>query len=271
MFVDSSALPEQVVLDAAMSAFDSAGQRCSAARVLLLQEDIADRTIELLRGYMETLLVGDPAQLETDVGPVIDAQARNNLEAHVARLEGSARWLQRAVLPDAAARRGHYFAPVALEIDSLAPLTREVFGPVLHVVRYRAADLDAMVDQVNALGFGLTLGVQTRIEATARRIAARARVGNVYVNRNMIGAVVGVQPFGGCGLSGNGAESGRPVLPASLRHRAHHQHQHHGGGWQCQPADAGQIGRTLSVTQPAFGTSSPWSSSACQMPSASSA
>jgi RHH-type transcriptional regulator, proline utilization regulon repressor / proline dehydrogenase / delta 1-pyrroline-5-carboxylate dehydrogenase len=210
MFVDSSALPEQVVLDAAVSAFDSAGQRCSAARVLLLQEDIAERTIALLRGYMETLLVGDPAQLETDVGPVIDAGSRRNLEAHVASLEGSARWLQRAALPDAAAKRGHYFAPVALEIDSLAPLTREVFGPVLHVLRYRAADLDAMIDAVNALGFGLTLGVQTRIEATARRIAARARVGNVYVNRNMVGAVVGVQPFGGCGLSGTGPKAGGP-------------------------------------------------------------
>jgi RHH-type proline utilization regulon transcriptional repressor/proline dehydrogenase/delta 1-pyrroline-5-carboxylate dehydrogenase len=210
MFADSSALPEQVVLDVAVSAFDSAGQRCSAARVLLLQEDIADRTIELLRGYIETLLVGDPSQLETDVGPVIDGEARGNLEAHVAKLAAGARWLQRADLPDATAKRGHYFAPVALEIDSLAPLTREVFGPVLHVLRYRAADLDALVDQVNALGFGLTLGVQTRIEATARRIGARARVGNVYVNRNMVGAVVGVQPFGGCGLSGTGPKAGGP-------------------------------------------------------------
>ncbi|MEJ0098734.1 MAG: bifunctional proline dehydrogenase/L-glutamate gamma-semialdehyde dehydrogenase PutA [Pseudomonadota bacterium] len=209
MFVDSSALPEQVVLDVASSAFDSAGQRCSAARVLLLQEDIADRTIELLRGYMETLLVGDPAVLETDVGPVIDAESRASLEAHVARLEPGARWIHRAGLPDSA-RRGHYFAPVALEIDSLSLLTREVFGPVLHVLRYRAADLDRMIDAVNALGYGLTLGVQTRIETTARRIAARARVGNVYVNRNMIGAVVGVQPFGGCGLSGTGPKAGGP-------------------------------------------------------------
>ncbi len=209
MFVDSSALPEQVVLDVASSAFDSAGQRCSAARVLLLQEDIADRTIELLRGYMETLLVGDPALLETDVGPVIDAESRATLEAHVARLEPGARWVQRAALPETA-RRGHYFAPVALEIDSLSLLTREVFGPVLHVLRYRATDLDRMIDAVNAMGYGLTLGVQTRIDATARRIAARARVGNVYVNRNMIGAVVGVQPFGGCGLSGTGPKAGGP-------------------------------------------------------------
>jgi len=210
MFVDSSALPEQVVRDAATSAFDSAGQRCSAARVLLLQEDVADRTIELLRGYMQTLLVGDPALLETDVGPVIDEEARCNLEKHVARLAPSARWVQRATLPDDIARGGHYFAPVAMEIESLALLKGEVFGPVLHVLRYRAVDLEAMIEQVNALGYGLTLGVQTRIEATARRIAARARVGNVYVNRNMIGAVVGVQPFGGCGLSGTGPKAGGP-------------------------------------------------------------
>ncbi|HTQ35716.1 MAG TPA: bifunctional proline dehydrogenase/L-glutamate gamma-semialdehyde dehydrogenase PutA [Steroidobacteraceae bacterium] len=210
MLADSSALLEQMVLDVAASAFDSAGQRCSAARVLLLQQDIAERTIGLLRGYMETLLVGDPALLETDVGPVIDAEARAGLEAHVGRLAPSARWLQRAELPEPAARRGHYFAPVALEIDSLAPLRREVFGPVLHVVRYRAADLDATIDAINALGYGLTLGVQTRIDATARRVAARARVGNVYVNRNMIGAVVGVQPFGGLGLSGTGPKAGGP-------------------------------------------------------------
>jgi len=209
MFVDSSALPEQVVLDVATSAFDSAGQRCSAARVLLLQEEIAEHSIELLRGYMDTLLVGDPALLETDVGPVIDAEAYAGLAAHVASLTPAARWVHRTPLPGASAR-GHYFAPVALEITSLAPLTREVFGPVLHVLRYRAADLDATIDAVNALGYGLTLGVQTRIDATASRIAARSRVGNVYVNRNMIGAVVGVQPFGGCGLSGTGPKAGGP-------------------------------------------------------------
>jgi RHH-type proline utilization regulon transcriptional repressor/proline dehydrogenase/delta 1-pyrroline-5-carboxylate dehydrogenase len=210
MFVDSSALPEQVVVDVASSAFDSAGQRCSAARVLLLQEEIADRTITLLRGYMDTLQPGDPALLHTDVGPVIDAQSRASLEAHVARLAPRARWLHRVPLDPQLLRSGHYFAPVALEIDSLAPLTREVFGPVLHVLRYKSADLDQMIEAVNLLGFGLTLGVQTRIDATARRIAALARVGNVYVNRNMIGAVVGVQPFGGCGLSGTGPKAGGP-------------------------------------------------------------
>ncbi len=171
---------------------------------------MAEHTIALLRGFMRTLIVGDPALLETDVGPVIDAEAQRNLEAHLAGLTPQARWIERASLPASIGSRGHFFAPVALEIDSLAPLTHEVFGPVLHVVRYRAQDLDAMIDAVNALGFGLTLGVQTRIDATARRIAARARVGNVYVNRNIIGAVVGVQPFGGQGLSGTGPKAGGP-------------------------------------------------------------
>jgi len=208
MLVDSSALPEQVVLEAAYSAFNSAGQRCSALRVLLLQEDIADRVIDLLRGHMQTLLVGDPALPQTDVGPVIDADALAMLRAHVEHLGPSARWLQRAPLDAAVAARGNFFAPVAMEIDSLELLQREVFGPVLHVVRYASKDLDRIIDAVNALGYGLTLGVQTRIDSTARRIAERARVGNVYVNRNMIGAVVGVQPFGGCGLSGTGPKAG---------------------------------------------------------------
>ena len=210
MLVDSSALPEQVVLDAVGSAFNSAGQRCSALRVLLVQEDIADRVIELLRGYMDELIVGDPALLATDVGPVIDADARKMLEDHLARMQGVARWVHRSPIQKSVAQGGFFFAPAALEIDSLTTLQREVFGPVMHVLRYRARDLDQVLDSVNALGFGLTLGVHTRIESTARRIAARARVGNVYVNRNMVGAVVGVQPFGGCGLSGTGPKAGGP-------------------------------------------------------------
>jgi RHH-type proline utilization regulon transcriptional repressor/proline dehydrogenase/delta 1-pyrroline-5-carboxylate dehydrogenase len=210
MLVDSSALPEQVVLEAAYSAFNSAGQRCSALRVLLLQEEIADRVIKLLRGYMQTLLVGDPSQPEIDIGPVIDAEALAMLQAHVERLAPVARWVQRSPLDAVVAKQGHYFAPVAMEIESLGLLKREVFGPVLHVVRFASKDLDLTVDAVNAMGYGLTLGVQTRIDATARRIAERARVGNVYVNRNMVGAVVGVQPFGGCGLSGTGPKAGGP-------------------------------------------------------------
>ncbi len=209
MLVDSSALPEQVVSDAVQSAFNSAGQRCSALRVLCVQEDIAPRVLELLAGAMDQLVIGDPALLATDVGPVIDAAALAVLAEHAGAIVAGARWQHRAPLP-AGLRRGHYFAPLAVEIDDIARLTREVFGPVLHVVRFAASELDSVVDQINGSGYGLTLGVHTRIDGVARRIAARARVGNVYVNRNMIGAVVGVQPFGGCGLSGTGPKAGGP-------------------------------------------------------------
>jgi RHH-type proline utilization regulon transcriptional repressor/proline dehydrogenase/delta 1-pyrroline-5-carboxylate dehydrogenase len=156
------------------------------------------------------LIVGDPALLSTDVGPVIDADARSMLEAHLKRMQGIARWVHRTPIQKSVAQNGFFFAPAALEIESLSALQGEVFGPVMHVLRYRARDLDQVIDSVNALGFGLTLGVHTRVESTARRIAERARVGNVYVNRNMVGAVVGVQPFGGCGLSGTGPKAGGP-------------------------------------------------------------
>jgi RHH-type proline utilization regulon transcriptional repressor/proline dehydrogenase/delta 1-pyrroline-5-carboxylate dehydrogenase len=209
MIVDSSALPEQVVLDALASAFNSAGQRCSALRVLLLQEEIAPRVLELLAGAMDELMIADPARLATDIGPVIDEDARGALEAHAHRITKDAAWQHRARLP-ADAAPGRFFAPLAVEIPGLGALEREVFGPILHIVRYRSGDLDQVVDAVNALGYGLTLGVHTRIDSVAQRIAARARVGNVYVNRNMIGAVVGVQPFGGCGLSGTGPKAGGP-------------------------------------------------------------
>ncbi len=209
MIVDSSALPEQVVNDAVTSAFNAAGQRCSALRVLFVQDDIAPRVLELLAGAMDQLAIGEPALLSTDVGPVIDAGARETLEQHAAAIVQGARWHHRARLP-ATLARGHYFAPLAVEIDGIGRLEREVFGPVLHIIRFRAAEVDAVVDAINASGFGLTLGVHTRIDSVARRIAARARVGNVYVNRNMIGAVVGVQPFGGCGLSGTGPKAGGP-------------------------------------------------------------
>ncbi|HVY80778.1 MAG TPA: bifunctional proline dehydrogenase/L-glutamate gamma-semialdehyde dehydrogenase PutA [Steroidobacteraceae bacterium] len=208
MIVDSSALPEQVVLDAVASGFNSAGQRCSALRVLLLQNEIAPRVLELLAGYMDELRIGDPALLATDVGPVIDRDALNMLQQHAERITAGA-WHHRLKLPPDT-RNGRFFAPLLVELPSLSALEREVFGPIVHVVRYRAADLDKVVDAVNALGYGLTLGVHTRIDATAQRIAARARVGNVYVNRNMIGAVVGVQPFGGMGLSGTGPKAGGP-------------------------------------------------------------
>ena len=209
MIVDSSALPEQVVNDAVTSAFNAAGQRCSALRVLFVQEDIAPRVLELLAGVMDTLAIGDPALLSTDIGPVIDAPSLATLEEHARAIVQGARWHHRARLP-ASLARGHYFAPLAVEIDGIARLEHEVFGPILHVVRFRGARIDEVVDDINASGYGLTLGVHTRIDSVARRIAARARVGNVYVNRNMIGAVVGVQPFGGCGLSGTGPKAGGP-------------------------------------------------------------
>jgi RHH-type transcriptional regulator, proline utilization regulon repressor / proline dehydrogenase / delta 1-pyrroline-5-carboxylate dehydrogenase len=209
MLVDSSALPEQVVNDAVISAFNSAGQRCSALRVLCVQEEIAPRVLELLAGVMDTLAIGDPALLATDVGPVIDAASRTTLDDHARAIVAGSRWHHRARLPEGL-RRGHWFAPLAVEIDRIGRLEREVFGPVLHVVRFASSQLDAMVDEINATGYGLTLGIHTRIDSVARRVAARARVGNVYVNRNMIGAVVGVQPFGGCGLSGTGPKAGGP-------------------------------------------------------------
>jgi RHH-type transcriptional regulator, proline utilization regulon repressor / proline dehydrogenase / delta 1-pyrroline-5-carboxylate dehydrogenase len=209
MLVDSSALPEQVVTDAVTSAFNSVGQRCSALRVLYVQEDIAPRVLQLLAGVMDTLAIGDPALLSSDVGPAIDADAQTTLEAHAKAIVPGSPWHHRAKLP-AGLPRGHWFAPLAVEIDGIARLGREVFGPVLHVVRFKGSRIDEAVDRINATGYGLTLGVHTRIDGLARRIAARARVGNVYVNRNMIGAVVGVQPFGGCGLSGTGPKAGGP-------------------------------------------------------------
>jgi RHH-type proline utilization regulon transcriptional repressor/proline dehydrogenase/delta 1-pyrroline-5-carboxylate dehydrogenase len=209
MIVDSSALPEQVVIDAVGSAFTSAGQRCSALRVLMLQQEVAPRVLELLAGHMEELAIGDPALLCTDVGPVIDEAALSGLEAHVERMQSEGRILHRCALGEHT-RHGTFMAPVLVEIDGIGRLEREVFGPVLHVVRYRARDLERVLDGINASGYGLTLGVHSRIDGFARYVHDRVRVGNVYVNRNMIGAVVGVQPFGGCRLSGTGPKAGGP-------------------------------------------------------------
>ena len=207
MVVDSSALPEQVVDAVVQSAFRSAGQRCSALRLLCVHDSIADNLITMLRGALAELRVGDAAQLATDVGPVIDAYAHANLRRHVDRLANTATLLARSPLaPQFAAT---HIAPVAFEIGQVEEMTQEVFGPVLHVVRWQG-DVDALVARINRLGYGLTLGVMTRIDSRALRIAALARVGNVYVNRNMIGAVVGVQPFGGEGLSGSGPKAGGP-------------------------------------------------------------
>lgn len=209
MIVDSSALPEQVVKDVIHSAFLSAGQRCSALRVLYLQQEIADRIVGMLRGAMRELSVGDPGLLSTDVGPVIDEPSRARLAVHAERMERAGRLIERLPLPPHCAA-GSYFAPCAVEIDAINQLDGEYFGPMLHVIRYAARDLDAVVDAINASGYGLTLGVHSRIEATWKRVQARARVGNCYVNRGMTGAVVGVQPFGGEGLSGTGPKAGGP-------------------------------------------------------------
>jgi RHH-type proline utilization regulon transcriptional repressor/proline dehydrogenase/delta 1-pyrroline-5-carboxylate dehydrogenase len=209
LIVDSSALPEQVVIDAVASGFNSAGQRCSALRVLFLQEEIAPRVVELLKGAMDELVVGDTQDLATDVGPVIDHQARATLEAHIAAMAAAGRLRHRVTLP-ATCSDGTFVAPALIELESIGELEREVFGPVIHVVRYRADALDAVVDAINATGYGLTLGIHSRIDETVRSVASRMRVGNVYVNRNIIGAVVGVQPFGGEGLSGTGPKAGGP-------------------------------------------------------------
>ncbi len=209
LIADSSALPEQLVKDAIGAAFGSAGQRCSAARVLFVQRDIADKVIHMLAGAMDELTVGDPALLSTDVGPVIDADALAILQSHAARMEREAKPIKQVKLPDACAN-GSFFAPRAYELSDLRQLSREVFGPVLHVIRFDGEKLDAVIDAINATGYGLTLGVHSRINETIDRIARRVRVGNCYVNRNQIGAVVGVQPFGGEGLSGTGPKAGGP-------------------------------------------------------------
>ncbi|KFX68775.1 pyrroline-5-carboxylate dehydrogenase [Pseudomonas taeanensis MS-3] len=208
MIVDSTALPEQVVKDAVLSAFTSAGQRCSALRVMYVQADIAERVLELLKGAMAELKVGPTHLRESDVGPVIDAEAKAGLDAHVAQLKGEGKLIAETLLPEGL--EGHFVAPVAFEIGGIHELKKENFGPILHIVRYQAADLEKVVGAINATGYGLTLGVHSRNEETAERIEALARVGNLYVNRNQIGAVVGVQPFGGCGLSGTGPKAGGP-------------------------------------------------------------
>ncbi|MDN3640579.1 bifunctional proline dehydrogenase/L-glutamate gamma-semialdehyde dehydrogenase PutA [Simiduia curdlanivorans] len=210
MIACSSALPEQLVDDVVTSAFLSAGQRCSALRVLFLQNDIADRTIELLKGACDELRLGNPWELNTDMGPVIDADALKLLTDHMEKMHAQAKVLYQydsAKVP----QDGYFFGPQIVELKNLAQLEREVFGPVLHIVRYKTNELEQVVEQINASGYGLTLGVHTRVESMAKKIFRLARVGNTYVNRNMVGAVVGVNPFGGQGLSGTGPKAGGPL------------------------------------------------------------
>ncbi|MGJ0483456.1 MAG: bifunctional proline dehydrogenase/L-glutamate gamma-semialdehyde dehydrogenase PutA [Methylomicrobium sp.] len=209
MIADSSAHVEQLVMDAVTSAFNSAGQRCSALRVLYVQEEIADRVTGLLTGAMQELNVGNPGLLAVDIGPVINAQAASQLMEHLDRMRRQAKVLYQSPLqPDL--RHGSFFPPTLIEIGNIHLLEQEVFGPVLHVIRYRADELTQVIDQINRTGYGLTLGIQSRIKSHIQLIVERARVGNIYINRNMIGAVVGVQPFGGMGLSGTGPKAGGP-------------------------------------------------------------
>jgi RHH-type proline utilization regulon transcriptional repressor/proline dehydrogenase/delta 1-pyrroline-5-carboxylate dehydrogenase len=207
MIVDSTALPEQVVADVLRSAFDSAGQRCSALRVLCLQREIADAVLAMLEGAMRELKVGDPAEISTDVGPLIDEDARERIETHLQAMRPQVR--SQTPLPEGC-QHGVFVAPTLIEIRSIAELKSEVFGPVLHVLRFERHELRALIDAINATGYGLTLGIASRIDATVREVVERVSVGNIYVNRNVIGAVVGLQPFGGHGLSGTGPKAGGP-------------------------------------------------------------
>lgn len=210
MIVDSSALPEQVVDDVITSAFRSAGQRCSALRVLYLAESIADKTIEMLAGACRDVTLGDPMLLATDIGPVIDAEALENLQRHAARLDQEAKRVAEVALDSTQTAEGNFFAPRAYEIKSIHQLTGEVFGPILHIIRFRPDELNHVINDINSTGFGLTFGVHSRIDHIAQKTCERVRAGNCYVNRSMIGAVVGVQPFGGHGMSGTGPKAGGP-------------------------------------------------------------
>jgi len=220
MIVDSTALPEQVVDDVIMSGFQSAGQRCSAMRVLFVQEDVADDLIDMLMGAMKELTLGNPSQLKTDIGPVIDTKALNSLVEHQQAMQNKAKLLYQTPLSDDT-HDGTFFAPTLYEIEDLTVLTREVFGPVVHICRFKAKDLHRVIDAINDTGFGLTMGIHSRIEERAHELANLSRAGNVYINRNMIGAIVGAQPFGGRGLSGTGPKAGGPhYLPRLMMERA---------------------------------------------------
>jgi RHH-type proline utilization regulon transcriptional repressor/proline dehydrogenase/delta 1-pyrroline-5-carboxylate dehydrogenase len=205
MIVNATALPEQVADDVVTSAFRSAGQRCSALRLLFVQDDVADRMIEMIAGAAHELSIGDPRDVANQIGPVIDLEAKQRLEAHIERMKREARLHFEGRAP-----AGNYVAPIIFELASADQLTEEVFGPVLHVVRYAAGRLDGVLQAIERSGYGLTLGIHSRIDDMIDAVVDRLPVGNVYINRNMIGAVVGVQPFGGHGLSGTGPKAGGP-------------------------------------------------------------
>ena len=215
MVVDSSALAEQVVVDVLSSAFNSAGQRCSALRILCLQDDVADRVLTMLKGAMAELEVGDPRKLSVDVGPVITAEARDAIMTHIETMRGRGHKVTQTPLGETTAR-GTFVPPTLIEVSKIADVEREVFGPVLHVLRYRREALDKLIDDINAAGYGLTFGLHTRIDETIARVVERIEAGNIYVNRNIIGATVGVQPFGGSRLSGTGPKAGGPLYLSRL-------------------------------------------------------
>ncbi|WP_150291545.1 trifunctional transcriptional regulator/proline dehydrogenase/L-glutamate gamma-semialdehyde dehydrogenase [Sphingobium estronivorans] len=215
MIVDSSALAEQVVADVIASAFDSAGQRCSALRILCLQEDVADRTLAMLKGALRELRIGRTDRLAVDIGPVITAEAKAGIEAHIDAMRGLGRSVEQLDLPPET-RHGTFVPPTIVEIEDIADLKREIFGPVLHVIRFRRERLDPLIQAINATGYGLTFGLHTRLDETIAHVTGRVKVGNIYVNRNVIGAIVGVQPFGGCGLSGTGPKAGGPLYLGRL-------------------------------------------------------
>ena len=206
MIVDSTALPEQAVKDVVASAFQSAGQRCSALRVLYLQEDIADGFLTMLYGAMDELKLGDPTLFETDIGPVIDEKAASKIRNHIEVARNQGRILKEVSAPE----QSLFVSPTVLKVDGIGDLAEEIFGPVLHIATYKASELDAVIDAINATGFGLTFGLHSRIDDRVQYIIDRVEVGNLYINRNQIGAVVGSQPFGGEGLSGTGPKAGGP-------------------------------------------------------------
>ena len=213
MIVDSSALTEQAVRDILISAFQSAGQRCSALRILYVQEEARERLLTMLRGAMNALRIGDPWDVDTDVSPVIDADAQRDILGYCAAMEAKGRLRERPTVPGA----GYFVPPCVAEVNGIAEMEREVFGPILHVASYKARELDAVVDAINERGYGLTFGLHTRIDDRVQQVVERIRVGNLYVNRNQIGAIVGSQPFGGEGLSGTGPKAGGPHYVSRFR------------------------------------------------------
>ncbi|MBL8561818.1 MAG: aldehyde dehydrogenase family protein, partial [Gemmobacter sp.] len=242
MLVDSTALPEQAVRDVIASSFQSAGQRCSALRCLYLQEDIAPHVLEMLKGAMAELRLGEPWHLTTDVGPVIDAQAQAGIAAHVAQARSEGRVLAEMAAPSG----GTFIAPTVIKVSGIAQMQREIFGPVLHVATFKASEIEAVIGAINATGYGLTFGLHTRIDDRVQKVVETIRVGNAYVNRNQIGAVVGSQPFGGEGLSGTGPKAGGPEY--LIRFTAAPAPVAHGPAGQAQEAS---VQAALKATQPA--------------------